>query len=62
MNDLSCYAEQFDFILQIMRSNTDFERPCILLGECRGEKQDQRQENIWGANAAVYTRGDGGLN
>lgn len=38
MNGLSCHAEQFDFILQIMRSDTDFERPRILLGECSGEK------------------------
>lgn len=61
MNGFSCHAGEFDFILKIKRSQFLKDR-LVLLGECFGEEQDQRQEKQWRGNAVVYIRGNGGLN
>lgn len=48
MKGLSCNTEEFDFILKIKRSQYRFaflKDRLVLLGECFGEEQDQKQEN-----------------
>lgn len=48
MKSLSCNTEEFDFILKIKRSQYRFaflKDHFVLLEECFGEEQDERQEN-----------------